>query len=97
MTALYNFGWRHEKRMSIVVNTGPGPVDAVRTLPNGRQFVVHQRSPVRPTQRDVSCYMHLLAYPEDCGGFLEPPIDLQSPLQRLMNRDAHRRQITSRS
>jgi len=40
MTALYDFGWRHEKRMSIVFNTGPGPVDAVRTLPNGRQFVV---------------------------------------------------------
>lgn len=40
MTALYDLGWRHEKRMSIVVNTGPGPVDAVKTLPDSRQFVL---------------------------------------------------------
>jgi hypothetical protein len=40
MTVLYDFGWRHEQRMRIVANASPGPVDAVKTLSDGRQFVV---------------------------------------------------------
>lgn len=40
MITLYNFGWQHEHRMSIVLNASPGPVDAVRTLSDHRKFVV---------------------------------------------------------
>lgn len=34
------FGWQREKRMKIITNARPGPVDAVKTLSNDRQFVV---------------------------------------------------------
>ncbi len=40
MDHLYNQGWRHEKRMQIAANAKPGPVDAVRTVSGGREFVL---------------------------------------------------------
>lgn len=40
MTVLFDLGWRQEKRMSIITNARPGPVDAVKTVSNEKQFVV---------------------------------------------------------
>ncbi|HAC65428.1 MAG TPA: restriction endonuclease [Cyanothece sp. UBA12306] len=40
MTALYNYGWVREKRMSIVANAKPGPVDAVKIISAQKLFVV---------------------------------------------------------
>jgi hypothetical protein len=40
MDYLYEHGWRHEKRMKIMRGKHPGKVDAVKTLSDGREFVV---------------------------------------------------------
>ena len=40
MEHLYQRGWRHEKRMEITANAKPGPVDAVKTISEGREFVL---------------------------------------------------------
>lgn len=40
MAHLYNKGWRHEKWMQIVAKAKPGPVDAVRAVSGGREFVL---------------------------------------------------------
>lgn len=40
MDRLYAHGWRHEKRMKIASDAKPGPVDAVKTLSGGREFVL---------------------------------------------------------
>lgn len=40
MEHLYQQGWRHEKRMKITADVEPGPVDAVKTVSGGREFVL---------------------------------------------------------
>lgn len=40
MDYLYQQGWRHEKQMKIMRGKRPGKVDAVKTLSDGREFVV---------------------------------------------------------
>lgn len=40
MEHLYKHGWRHEKRMKITADVEPGPVDAVKTVTGGREFVL---------------------------------------------------------
>ncbi len=40
MEHLYGQGWRHEKRMKITADVEPGPVDAVKTVSGGREFVL---------------------------------------------------------
>ncbi|MEA5512097.1 restriction endonuclease [Crocosphaera sp. UHCC 0190] len=40
INALYNYNWQIEERMSIVANTRPGPVDALKILSNHKPFVV---------------------------------------------------------
>ncbi len=40
ISALQDYNWQTEQRMSIVANTRPGPVDALRILFNNKPFVV---------------------------------------------------------
>lgn len=40
INALQGYNWQTEQRMSIVANTRPGPVDALRILSNNKPFVV---------------------------------------------------------
>lgn len=40
ISALKDYNWQTEQRMSIVANTRPGPVDALRILSNNKPFVV---------------------------------------------------------
>ena len=40
INALQDYNWQTEQRMSIVANTRPGPVDALRILSSNKPFVV---------------------------------------------------------
>lgn len=40
MEHLYKHGWRHEDRLTISTSAKPGPVDAAKTVSEGREFVL---------------------------------------------------------